>query len=216
MPPVLIHHVNRQAFIQAVIDDVSTALQAAIVRTGAATLAVPAGRTMARLLPELTARPLPWPQITVSLVDERWVPSNHADSNEAAIRAAFVAARGVRIQGQFRPGIAAEDAVAWQNANSPPPDVILLAMASDGHIGSLFPHDPVNNAQTRYAIVNHADHARITLTPTGLAAAGTTVLAVDSADKAALLERALRHGPPEELPVRHVLRHGVRVHICAL
>ncbi len=215
MPPILHRHPDRARFVRAVVDDVGAHLRAAHARSGEAMLAVPAGRTMGALLPVLAAQALPWDRIVVTLVDERWVPPSHPDSNETAVRMLFAGATGVRVQGLFTAALTPERAALALAEAFHAPDVVLLAMADDGHIGSLFPHDPANEATAPYAVVARPDHVRITMTPAAFAAARTIVLAVDGPAKAALLERALSDGRAADLPVRHALRAGARVHVGA-
>src|SRR5690606_40941738 len=51
-----------------------------------ATLVVSGGRSPVPFFEALAQQALPWAQVLVSLADERWVPVNHAGSNEALVR----------------------------------------------------------------------------------------------------------------------------------
>ncbi len=62
------------------------ALRARIASHGRASLAVSGGRTPARFLEVLSGAPLDWAKVTVTLVDERWVPESSERSNAALVR----------------------------------------------------------------------------------------------------------------------------------
>jgi 6-phosphogluconolactonase len=210
--PDIFRHTDRTAFVRAVAGAVSDALRNVLASKPRARLAVPGGRTVGAIIPVLAAEPLPWDRIDVTLVDERWVPPNHPDSNERQIRELFTGVPAAAIRGLFVVGLDLQDAL-HRLATMPPPDVVLLSMAEDGHIGSLFPGDPANNADARFAVVTRPDHIRVTMTPRSLQAAGAVVLAVEGQAKALLLLSALDPTGGGELPVRHVMGAGTCVHI---
>ena len=68
---------------QALAVRVADALREAIAVRGQATLVVSGGRSPVSFFEALAQQDLPWAQVRVSLADERWVPVNHASSNEA-------------------------------------------------------------------------------------------------------------------------------------
>jgi 6-phosphogluconolactonase len=215
-PPGQLSHAlryqTRAQFVRGVADATARALRDTLDRQATATLAVPGGRTMADIIPTLAAELLHWNRVTVALVDERWVPQSHPDSNEAAIRATFKKAHpSVAIAGLYVAELAPEDRVRDLSAHGPP-DIVLLSMASDGHIGSVFPGDPSNQAAASFAVVHRSDHVRVTMTPKHLCAARTIILAIDSNEKERVLSIALKTGA--DLPVRHVLRANTQVHIA--
>ena len=63
-------------------DDMAAALKDAIVARGRAGIAVSGGRTPETVLPRLATAKLDWAKVDVTLIDERWVDSDHPDSNE--------------------------------------------------------------------------------------------------------------------------------------
>ena len=71
---------------QALAVRVADALREAIAVRGQATLVVSGGRSPVSFFEALAQQDLPWAQVRVSLADERWVPVNHAGSNEGLVR----------------------------------------------------------------------------------------------------------------------------------
>jgi 6-phosphogluconolactonase len=203
------------ALAAAAADAVVDALNLRLADAPGTVLAVPGGSTARSVLPVLARRPIAWERVCVTLVDERWVPPGHPDSNEALVRACLGPAAGARILGLYSGAPSPEAALDDLNAHMPAPDVILLGMGEDGHIASLFPGDAANQAEGKYVAVHRSDHARVTLTPPAIAAARTVVLAFSGAIKESVFRRARADGPAASLPVRHALRAGAEVFIGA-
>jgi 6-phosphogluconolactonase len=195
-----------QALAEAQADAVAGALRKAIEERGGATLAVSGGTTPVRFFHALSARPLDWSRVSVTLVDERFVPENLLQGPAAA--AHFIAL--------YSEAEAAE--VAAQRADLRlleilfPIDVVVLGMGTDGHTASFFPDaeklsellDPLTR-QVVFAV--HADSAgepRLTLALPRLASARMLVLHIEGAQKRAVLEQAMA-APAPGLPIRRVL-----------
>ncbi|WP_316155682.1 6-phosphogluconolactonase [Cupriavidus sp. BIC8F] len=210
---------------EALAISIGNALELAIRVKGWAVLAVSGGRSPVAMFERLRHRHVRWEAVTITLVDERVVPPDHADSNAALVRAHLL--REAAASAAFVPLIAdaqdvAAPAQAVARANSPfrQPDVVVLGMGEDGHTASLFPDAPelqsaLSEPQPGYVITHPsvAPHARITLNLAALLAAERVFLSVSGAAKAEVLERALQ-GPASSLPVSLVLsrhRHGLDV-----
>jgi 6-phosphogluconolactonase len=212
--PAIARFVDLSSFARAAADAVAAGLSSALAEQFHAVLAVPGGSTGRTVLPILAANPLPWHRIRVTLVDERWVPRDHPDSNESLVRELLYGpAAQSEFAGLYNGAATPEAALHDLTARIPSPDVILLGMGEDGHIGSLFPGDPANHATSRFAAVRRSDHLRITLTPLALAAGRCLVLAFCGAIKQAVFEHALRPGLADELPVRHALRAHAHIFV---
>jgi len=177
-------------------------------------LALSGGSAARFILPLLSTELLPWDRIRITLVDERWVPSTHPDSNEALVRASLSRrAKAANIIGLYDGSRSPADAAETLKDKLPPLDVILLGMGEDGHIASLFPNDPANFSREPLAAVAGSDHPRLTLTPRALTQAEAIILAFTGSTKARIFNRALADGPAAELPVRHILRANTSVFI---
>ena len=70
------------ALATALARTVAAKLQSALHLREQAVLAVSGGNTPKAFLRELARQPLEWTQVTITLVDERWVPLAHPRSNE--------------------------------------------------------------------------------------------------------------------------------------
>lgn len=223
---------DRETLARELADELETTLTDAVARNGRATLAVSGGSTPLPLFRELQRRPLPWAQITVTLVDERWVDSRHSDSNAAflereLLQGAASAATFVDLyNGATTPeeGRAATEAalsdLPW------PLDVVILGMGGDGHTASLFPATDDNREALAAGLDLDTDalcvairpglapHPRISLTLAAILNTDRLFLHITGDEKKRVYEEALQPGSPEELPIRSVLhqnRHPLEV-----
>lgn len=207
MIPNLETFASRDALMAAVAQRIATALEDAIRRHGSACAALSGGSTPEPAYRALAALPLDWPNITLALVDERFVPPNNAASNQALVQRALAPAldAGARLAPMFFPA-----ATVQQSADQAEPryaplriDVALMGMGDDGHTASWFPGVPslgnaldLNNPRTVIAL--HAPQAagspdRLTLTRSALSRAEHVILLITGDDKQARLEQALQH-----------------------
>ena len=212
------------------------ALDDALAERGRAGMALSGGRTPARVLPGLFRQARDWHRVTVTYTDDRWVPAGAADSNHGMVRnlaggtpaaaAAFVPLAGDQETPRETPQETPEaglDQVRRRLAAVPwPLDAAYLGMGPDGHIASLFPGGGWSEAPGPVVPVPPPDAAatdarglaRISLTPRALLDCRRLFLMLTGADKARVLDRALRPGPAEELPLRLILhQHRVPVRI---
>jgi len=156
---------------------VAQCLRAGIAERGVALLAVSGGRSPIGLFERLRVQPLAWDQVIVTLVDERWVPESHQDSNAALVQQHLL--QGEAAQARFLPLFNAAatphdgraDCDAALRALPLPFDCVLLGMGEDGHTASFFAGAPElsdalspNTAALCWPITPPAaPHARITL-----------------------------------------------------
>lgn len=197
---------NRHAASGAAADLLAAALRDDLNAGGRASLALSGGTTPGDCYAALSAEPLAWDQVTLVPSDERWVPPDHADSNERLIRAQLMrgAAAAARFVPLFREGLEFADAPAAVERDlaelSVPFSAVLLGMGADGHFASLFPDyaglqqalDPA--AAERCVAVETAasPYLRISLTLAGLLQASRLTLLFFGADKRTVFEAAAR------------------------
>jgi 6-phosphogluconolactonase len=168
-----------QGLIDRAYDYVLRQLQQAIATHGRATIALSGGSTPKPLYERLATADLAWDKLHIFWGDERYVPSDHPDSNERMARLAwldrvpFPAANLHPV-----PTNAADPAVAAQHyaqilqdffglsaQEFPRFDVMLLGMGDDGHTASLFPGTLALEVCDQLVTVGQkGDDSRITLT----------------------------------------------------
>jgi 6-phosphogluconolactonase len=199
---------TRNDFVEAVVNAVAAAIAETLPAKERVNLLLPGGSTARSIVPHLSALPLSWDRIDLSLTDERWVPADHPDSNEGLIRSLMASKAAARIIGLYRRDLSAAAAADEFNMRALSPDIVLLGMGTDGHIASIFPHSKVNFARVPFAAENRPDHWRVTLTPAALKNASRIIIATNGADKQSTLQAAYSEGPAELLPVRHAIRLG--------
>ena len=77
---------SRAELEETLTKNISSQLKNSITETGGASLMVSGGSTPVILFKRLAQTKLAWQRVFVGLVDERWVPPNHQDSNEKLLR----------------------------------------------------------------------------------------------------------------------------------
>jgi 6-phosphogluconolactonase len=194
-------------------------LQQAIVERGTASLAVSGGRTPAGMFKALRVCDLDWSKVNVTLVDERWVPNDHADSNERLTRENLLqdgaaAAHFISmVNDAATPHEGLAGIEAQMSAIKAPIDILILGMGDDGHTASLFP----NAAELEAACAStqwvaavtppEAPHQRITLTLPTIVQARNVLVHITGTGKKELLNTAMQEqkAVTELYPIRRVL-----------
>jgi len=136
---------SREDCFREFVKDISALLLGSVKKYGEASFAVSGGRTPQRVFPILARKHLPWVQVSITLVDERWVEPLHPDRKKGLARrllmkgpAAAARFTGLKtsadnpFDGQEKCGVALAGLCG-------PLDGIFLGMGEYGHIASLFP-----------------------------------------------------------------------------
>lgn len=216
---------DNQALIKALSTRIGNLLRSRITQSGHASIAVSGGKTPAALYNKLAQIDLPWSEVIVSLVDERWVDEDHPDSNAALVRRELIknfaaTARLVSMK------TCAVDAFAgqlklhrWLSASILPLDLVLLGLGNDGHTASLFPHaeglnealDTSDPAVCRAIRPNNMPVTRMSLSLRTLLEAGQRMIYIIGESKLKTLQAALEPGSVIDMPIRAIL-HANNVH----
>lgn len=218
--PKLLEFADPGLSAAALAAQVGQRLREDLARQDRAVLVVSGGRSPLRFFQALGAQPLPWERVVVTLADERWVPPEHPDSNEALVRAHLLqgpaaSARFVPLYtGDATPEAGAEALQPVFAALPRPFSQVVLGMGQDGHIASLFPDAPEleEGLKTPVGLLAlhppKAPHPRISLSLSSLLGSRDIAILVAGTAKGHILERALGYGPVEDLPVRALLRQA--------
>ena len=101
-----------------------------------ATLVVSGGSTPLGFLRLLAQQQLPWSQVLVTLADERWVPVQHADSNERMVREQLIDHTGAQflsLRGVESSSAEAQRRLQEQMLGNDQFEVVILGMGTDGY-----------------------------------------------------------------------------------
>ncbi len=207
---------------QALSEAIANKLATAIAERGQAVLAVSGGTTPLRLFEVLSRKLIDWNLVTITLVDERFVPVENERSNEKLVREYLLRdhAGVAKFVGLYNPAATVETAALAAasriNALQRPFDVVVLGMGNDGHTASFFPKadrldqaiDPATRALVLPIHAEGAGEKRLTLTLPLIVEAEMLVLHIEGAAKQATLEKALAGDDENEMPVRAVFHHA--------
>lgn len=185
-------------------------LSRAIAKKGAASLIVSGGSSPLAIFKALTAIKIDWAKVTISLVDDRDLPANHADSNELLIQTHLL--KGEAASANFISLARDPDKVA---VIARPFDVMLLGAGTDGHFASLFP-DMISDEAAfdlgavptilRTGIKGSPAHPRVTMNLAMILQSSHIFLLVKGAVKTAVLAEAQHN---HDLPIAALLQQKI-------
>jgi len=218
--PRVIHKATAEDLDRALSAYVQQQLSAALGREHGATLVVSGGSTPRGFFQQLSAADLPWPQIRVTLADERWVAKDHAYSNEAQLRQwlpAVAQAELLSLRGEKDEPEAQIEELNRILATAAALDVVVLGMGADGHTASLFPDAPqldagldlANPAACLLVDPPAAPHRRISFTLSKLLQAKEIIVHITGEEKASVIEAAWRAADPKRFPISAILHQGL-------
>lgn len=205
------------AAAEAMAGRIAELLAEAIAARGVAMLALSGGRSPIPVLRALSASEMDWGKVIVTLVDERWVAPDQADSNERLIRENLLLghaadARFVPMKNDAADAYAGQAECEKALAALPwPLDIVVLGMGEDGHTASLFPdareltEGLTTQALTLAVTPPAAPHQRMSLSAHAILSTRHILLQIGGGAKRAVYDRARAGGPVAELPIRLAL-----------
>ena len=199
--PIQTHRFDsREALIDAlfklIVDDLERSLQ----QKDGASLLLSGGSTPTPLYRRLATADLQWDKVQLALIDERWVSTDHAASNEKLVRDSLIQdkAANAHLTGMKNAARSAAEGLADCNnsyAKLPGPYTLgLLGMGNDGHTASLFPQATGLEqaiASTQYCAAIRARRSevtgdyldRMTMTPNAILQSERLILLITGEDK---------------------------------
>lgn len=209
---------SSDALNRAFAQEILAKLKAGIDESGHATLAVSGGSTPKPLFEMLSQSSFDWSKVTITLVDERWVDAEHADSNEKLVKENLLtnnaaAARFVSLTTEHANPFDAEQEMSERiDAIAASFDVLILGMGEDGHTASLFPCceqiDAGLDLSRKLSAIgtqpSTAPHLRMSMSLAKIVAAKHVYLHLVGAKKLAVLDDALANFAPKQKPIKAV------------
>ena len=210
------------ALAEGLANKVSATLSDAIAARGRATIAVSGGSTPKAFFKALSGRDIDWGKVTVTLVDERFVPADNPRSNHLLVADNLLQgkAKAADFLPLYRDAGSAEEAAKIASTDAAslghPFDVAILGMGTDGHTASFFPRgsrlaEAISAETPRGVITMEAEGAgetRLTFTFASLQDARLLVLHIEGQGKKDVLAAAQADGPEEDMPIRAILRRA--------
>lgn len=218
---------SREAVADVAVDMIASAVLDDVRNHGAATLMLSGGSTPKAAYAALSHIDLPWSNVSIGLVDDRWVDEDNAGSNAAMIRRTLLQNKGVAasftpMKTPIKTGhdshVDAQGRVELAYAALPRPySLVLLGMGPDGHTASWFPDaqglDAAldrGNVNLVQAVTAHKSDVtgeyldRMTLTLSAIATTRRAVLLITGTDKHAVFDSAL-NDPHSNSPIRRAI-----------
>lgn len=211
---------------QYLADQVAKILTLKINTTGKALLAVSGGSTPKTLFNLLSDAQIQWSKVTITLVDDRWLPVSHQDSNQRLVEENLLInnAKAATLIPLYQPQETAENAPTALNAlfceQNLSIDIALLGMGNDGHSASIFPcceqlDEGLNTKATFLSTQpTSAPYSRITLSADAINKAGHIFVQLKGDDKKITLEKALTNNDEKAMPIRRFLNKNTTVLWC--
>jgi len=207
---------DRKVLAEALATEIAHQLGRAIQIRGSASMAVSGGNTPLAMFKLLAQSELDWTQVTVTLVDERWVSPDNERSNERLVKQNLLVGRAAfaKFVPLYMPDKTPEAASGFVSQEivkiALPFDVVVLGMGVDGHTASYFPDaenfteiiSPTAEMPVMQVNSKSAGESRLTLSMPMLATSRFMALHIEGEDKQQTVANALNG---DELPIRHIL-----------
>jgi len=209
---------SEEVLAQKLALSVSKQLNACIDDKNKACLAVSGGKTPIAFFQQLSQQTIEWSKVTIILVDERWLPTVHTDSNEKLVRDHLIQNNakqayflGLKNDAEL-PSEGIMDCETQLRTQIDHIDVVVLGMGQDGHTASWFTDSKqlpaLLDAETSAWCLPVEDdflpQPRMSLTWRFIKRAEKIYLHFSGEEKNSVFKKACE-GVSEQLPVSHVL-----------
>ena len=197
-----------------------------IKKRGRASMAVSGGSTPIPLFEALSHLEIDWSKVDLTLVDDRWVESDHKDSNELLVKSHLIKNKAGNVN--FVPlknnALTAKEGQASSEealkSFTLPFDILVLGMGADGHTASLFPcseeirsaMDLDNNDCLVATTPTSAPYDRLGMSAKAIMDAKRVFLHLNGSSKLHTLEKAMELKDVYKMPIYAFLDDGLDIY----
>lgn len=199
--PLVFYFESEEEFWHTALEDTLLCIQETLRKHKVCRLGLAGGSTPKKLYEKLAEAHLPWERIKIIQLDERYVPSDHPESNLGMLRKALFMRTPIppdniiHFDTALPYASAAEEMDrrlnALQEPGRPLLDCLILGAGADGHIASLFEGD-ADFHSPHYAATAHAkgypSTLRLTLTLKALQEASSAILLLKGTEKRCVVD----------------------------
>lgn len=220
---------SREAMVEMASKQIAEAITAAVADRGKASLMLSGGSSPRPVYEALSKMDLPWENVIIGLVDDRWIERGQAGSNETFLDQTLLKGKarastfiGLKTQ-DANPATGVNASEAKLTSIPRPFDICVMGMGLDGHTASWFPNsrglqEALNpdNSNTVIAIDARGcpvagDHPeRISLTLTAVMASKQIILMIPGAGKSEVF-KASADKSVYDAPVKALRAAGERL-----
>lgn len=217
---------DRETLIESLSQDIIAKLENAILKNGKASLLVSGGSTPKPLFEKLSLIDISWNKVSIALCDERWVSSEHKDSNEKFVKDYLLVnnAKEAKFVPMYQNDIEIEDAQIvcsdMYKKELFPFDVLILGMGADGHTASLFPNniklEESFETEEKLCICmtpDDAPHNRMSLTKKAILSANNIYLHFEGEEKQAVYKKVIDGIDSYDMPIASILNDKKKVEV---
>ena len=190
-----------------IVDQISNKLDEHEKKYKFASLVVCGGNSVLSIFEDLSLKEINWKNIAITLVDDRLVPDNHADSNRLLVKKNLLINNASNAK-----FLSLNPKIILCKKIRLPFTVMLLSMGSDGHFASIFPsmldHQNIVNPEGVPEILKTTpqglpNHARITMNLAMILKSKSIFLLVHGENKLRILDLARTN---RDLPINRLLK----------